>query len=151
MKTSSMLTLAIVTAAALALGVAVPDEAQAKARGQRPAARGQRPPAPPAARRAPARPAARRPQARHIVGHLPRAARSVWIRGRHYFVRGGVYYRPLRRGFEIVAAPAGAFVRALPRRHAVRRVGGRRYFRHGSTWYLRAPGRRGFMVVSRPV
>ncbi len=165
MKTSSMLTMAIATAATLVLGVVVPSEALAKkgskrrnararaTRPDRPAARRARRRKPArAARRAAARPARwRRGRFRHVVRHLPWAARPVWVRGQRYFTEAGVFYRPVRGGFKIVPPPLGAFVTALPPYRSVRWVRGRRYLRHGGVWYRRARRRRGFVVVARPV
>ena len=84
------------------------------------------------------------------IATIPRDHDRVFVRGRPYVVRGGVFYEQGPRGYVVVVAPLGAELRALPPYASVVRMGRMRYwYFHGAFYQWDGP-RRVYVVVAPP-
>lgn len=79
---------------------------------------------------------------------LPRGYTEVMVGRERYYTHRGVYYQRGPRGYVVVRAPRGAFVRALPPHPTRIYVGNSVYYRYGDVYYQTAPG--GYVVVDAP-
>jgi hypothetical protein len=83
-----------------------------------------------------------------IGGPLPRDHYEVRVGRDHYYYHRGVFYRPGRRGYYVVSAPRGAYIRELPPRYVRVYTRAGVYYRYGDTYYQ--PSRGGYIVVDAP-
>lgn len=81
---------------------------------------------------------------------LPFGHVRIVIGGLPFYVHGGAFYRPARTGFVVVKAPYGAIVTSLPTGYAVLHRGSQTYYVCEETYFMQAPGRRGYIVVKKP-
>ena len=84
------------------------------------------------------------------VRELPRGHIRVMVRGVPYYWHAGWFYRPVRRGYVVVAPPIGAFVPWLPFECQVVWFGARAYFHADGVYYMAVPGAFGYVVVEPP-
>ncbi len=67
---------------------------------------------------------------------LPFGSKRVNVDGRSYRYHNGTFYKKCnKRGYDIVSAPYGAFVRYLPSKHRITYRYGKKYYRHKDTYY----------------
>lgn len=83
-----------------------------------------------------------------IGAPIPRGYAEVRVGPDRYYYHRGVYYRPGPRGYTVVRAPRGAFIRVLPPHYTRIYVGGVYYYRYGDVYYQ--PYRDGYVVVDAP-
>jgi len=79
---------------------------------------------------------------------VPRGYTEVRVGPDRYYYHRGVYYRPGPRGYYVVRAPRGAYIRTLPPHYTRIYVGGVYYYRYGDVYYQ--PSREGYIVVDPP-
>ena len=80
---------------------------------------------------------------------LPHGYAEVRVGHDSYYHSRGVFYRRGPRGYYVVPAPRGAFIRVLPPYCTRIYVGPSLYYRYGDVYYQ--PMRDGYVVVERPV
>lgn len=79
---------------------------------------------------------------------LPHGYTEVRVGPNRYYYHRGVYYRPGPRGYYVVHAPRGAYIRTLPPYYTRVYVGGTYYYRYNDVYYQ--PYREGYVVVDPP-
>ena len=79
---------------------------------------------------------------------LPRGYSEVRVGRDHYYTHHGVFYQRGPRGYIVVRAPRGAFIRTLPSHYTRIYVGSSVYYRYGDVYYQ--PSRDGYVVVDAP-
>lgn len=79
---------------------------------------------------------------------FPRGYAEVHVGRDRYYYHRGVFYRPGPRGYYVVRAPRGAFVRVLPPHYARVYIGPSVYYRYGDVYYQDYRG--GYVVVDPP-
>ncbi|VAX17374.1 hypothetical protein MNBD_NITROSPINAE02-1542 [hydrothermal vent metagenome] len=84
----------------------------------------------------------------HVIKVLPRRHRIVRFGGMRYFFFGGLFYRPARAGYMVVAPPIGAIVTVLPVGFNTIVIGGAPHFFFNGIYYRKHAG--GFIVVEAP-
>ena len=82
------------------------------------------------------------------VRTLPRDHRVVMYGNSRYYSSNGVWYRPYRGRFSVVAPPIGLFVPFLPLAYATIWMQGIPYYYANETYYTQTPG--GYVVVEPP-
>ncbi len=97
-----------------------------------------------------ARPRHYYPPIGHRVRALPRARLSFTIGGFPHYYHAGLFYRPSRYGFVVVAAPIGAVLPVLPPSYTTVYVSGRPYYYADATYYVWDQSQRGYVVVAQP-
>lgn len=85
-----------------------------------------------------------------VVVSLPRQHRVVTVRGNNYFFSGGVYYERRGSNYVVMRSPVGARITSLPAGYISLTLGGRRYYRLNSTYYLYDEPSRSYVVVDEP-
>ena len=90
-----------------------------------------------------------RPPAGHVE-RLPSHAREIHVHRDSYWYRGGIFYSPGVRGYDVVRAPIGAWVEVLPRGYHRVRVGLNLYYVFNNDYYRWDPARRVYVVVQEP-
>ncbi len=83
------------------------------------------------------------------VAALPRGHAALLVGEQRFFHYGGAFYRPVGRGYVVVAPPVGAVIAAVPEGCAPAAYGGIGYHYCAGTYYAPAPG--GFAVVEAPI
>ncbi|MBU3949327.1 MAG: hypothetical protein KJ826_14050 [Proteobacteria bacterium] len=83
-----------------------------------------------------------------FISRLPHNHRSLDYRGSRYFYSGGIWYRPHRSLFTIVAPPIGLFVPFLPPFFTTIWVGNVPYYYANEVYYTHR--RDGYVVVDPP-
>ncbi len=81
---------------------------------------------------------------------LPFGHVRIVIGGSPFYVNGGVFYQPARSGFVVVKAPHGALVTSLPIGYTVLHRGSQTYYVCEGTYFRKAHGKRGYIVVKKP-
>lgn len=85
----------------------------------------------------------------HYFRSLPRDHRVIRHgSSRYYSSSHGVWYRPYRGLYEVIAPPIGIFVPFLPLFYTTLRVQGMPYYYANGTYYSQTPG--GYVVVNPP-
>ncbi|HNQ64466.1 MAG TPA: DUF6515 family protein [Smithella sp.] len=85
----------------------------------------------------------------HYFRSLPRDHRVIRHgSSRYYSTSHGVWYRPYRGLYEVIAPPIGIFVPFLPLFYTTVRVHGAPYYYANGTYYTQTPG--GYVVVHPP-
>ena len=85
----------------------------------------------------------------HYFRSLPRDHRVIRHGSRRYYSTShGVWYRPYRGLYEVIAPPIGIFVPFLPLFYTTVRVQGIPYYYANGTYYTQTPG--GYVVVNPP-
>lgn len=90
------------------------------------------------------------PRPGFIVDVLPNDARLVMHRRDRYYFRGGVWYRPARRGFAVVRPPIGLFVPFLPPFYTTIWAGTVPYYYADGVYYRWQAGDRVYVVSDPP-
>ena len=88
------------------------------------------------------------PERGQYVGRLPRGSRGVFYGRTRYYSYGGIWYRPYRSRFAIVAPPFGMIVPFLPPNYVSLWVGGFPYYYANEVYYTQAAG--GYIVAKPP-
>lgn len=86
----------------------------------------------------------------HVVHELPRDARVSHWHGSTYYLHSGIWYRPARSNWIVVAPPIGLTVAALPPFHTTIWVGGVPYYYANDVYYAWRPALKSYVVVERP-
>ena len=86
-----------------------------------------------------------------FVRRIPRAAEKVRLGNRNLYMHKGVFYKKVRRGFEVVPAPVGLRVRRVPTNARRMDIGRDTYYVANGTYYLDLPRNRRFEIVPAPV
>ncbi len=86
----------------------------------------------------------------HVVHDLPRDAHISHWRGSPYYFHGGIWYRPARPNWIVVAPPVGLTVAALPPFYTTIWIGGVPYYYANDVYYAWRPTLRSYVVVERP-
>ncbi|MEO0580726.1 MAG: DUF6515 family protein [Bacteroidota bacterium] len=84
------------------------------------------------------------------VVHLPSRARAVYFQGGTFYYAQGMFYQPVRRGFQVIVPPVGLYMDFLPRRARAFYAYNRQYFEHNGIFFKKARRRPGFVVVDCP-
>jgi hypothetical protein len=79
---------------------------------------------------------------------LPHGYTEVRVGHDRYYTQRGVFYQHGPRGYVVVRAPRGAFIRTLPPHYTRIYVGSTVYYRYGDVYYQ--PSRDGYVVVDAP-
>jgi hypothetical protein len=82
------------------------------------------------------------------VRSLPRDRRAVMHDHSRYYSSHGVWYRPYRGRYAVVAPPIGLFVPFLPFAYTTIWISGIPYYYANETYYTETPG--GYLVVEPP-
>ena len=85
-----------------------------------------------------------------VVVTLPRDRARVLVGGREYFYSGGVFYKSAARGFEVVKAPVGARIQALPAGAVEVHVGIGPLFVYYGNYYRFDPAAKEYVIVNPP-
>lgn len=85
-----------------------------------------------------------------VVKVLPPRNRPLTVRGKRYFYRRGVFYRPSGPGLVVIPAPIGAIVSVLPPGYVTLYIGTVPYFYANLTYYLWDRDAIGYRVVEKP-
>jgi len=88
------------------------------------------------------------PSRGQFVVVVPKGHRVVYFGKERYYFFGGVWYRPARGGFIVVAPPVGIVVPVLPAMSTTVMVGAVPYYYANDVYYTAAPG--GYVVVAPP-
>ena len=90
----------------------------------------------------------------HPVGFnlmvLPHSYIRIYVHGLPYFYWSGIYYRHYSRGYVVVNAPIGAFVRILPVGFIAFSIGVSTYYYVNDTYYLWDEEIESYRVVNKP-
>jgi len=90
----------------------------------------------------------------HPVGFqvtvLPHSYIRLNVHGHPFFYWSGIYYRPYNRGYVVVSAPVGAFVRTLPIGFIAFSIGVATYYYVNDTYYLWDDEIESYRVVKKP-
>lgn len=86
----------------------------------------------------------------HIVHELPQNAYVSRSRGSPYYFHGGIWYRPARSQWVVVAPPAGLIVPFLPSFYTTIWVRGEPYYYANDVYYTWRPAQGGYVVVAPP-
>jgi hypothetical protein len=84
------------------------------------------------------------------VRELPRDARATRWRGSTYYFHAGVWYRPLRQRWVVVAPPRGLVIAALPPFYTTIWVAGTPYYYANDVYYAWRPALGRYVVIERP-
>lgn len=86
----------------------------------------------------------------HVVHELPRDAYASRWHGATYYFHAGVWYRPARSHWVVVAPPVGLFVPRLPPFYTTIWIGGAPYYYANSVYYSWRPALGSYVVVEPP-
>jgi hypothetical protein len=88
----------------------------------------------------------------HPVGYfrigLGSAAISIILNGNNYWYDDGIFYQPYNSGYQVIAAPDGAYISRLPVGYTTIDLGGNTYYYFAGTFY--ATSAQGFVVTDAP-
>ena len=90
------------------------------------------------------------PPSGYVVRTLPEARYAVRWNNATYYFHEGIWYRPERTHFIVVAPPIGAFVPVLPPFHTMIWVRGEPWYYANNAYYVWRPAERAYVVVSPP-
>ncbi len=86
----------------------------------------------------------------HVVRELPRDAYASRWHGSTYYFHSGVWYRPARSQWIVVAPPIGLVVPLLPPFYSTIWINGAPYYYANDVYYAWRPALRGYAVVEPP-
>jgi len=90
------------------------------------------------------------PRSGYIVQKLPSERYRIPYHDTYYYFHGGVWYRPHRSQFIVVAPPIGLFIPTLPAFYTTIWFGGIPYYYANDVYYVWDASRDGYVVTNPP-